>query len=362
MDSAVHTHRRPTLLVSVLAALALMVAACGPGAGPGGDPTTAATVNGEGITVTELEARYEIIAANPEFAEQIAADEDGELTRAVQARLLTEMIESRIVDQGANELGVELDDEAVAQRRAELIEEVGGQDAFDDLVERSGLGEEEINRQIREITLRDRVQEALTGDVEVTDEEVEAFYSEHRGERYERLSARHVLTETEEEADEVIERIEAGEDFAEVAREVSIDTGSGAEGGDLGEFGRGQMVPEFEEAAFEAEVGELVGPVQSQFGFHVIEVTDRAVDELADVEEEIRTNLAAEREATAAAEWLDEQVAAAEITVNPRFGEWDAERREVVTGDALTLPGEPDPEPAAPDGQPPELDAAPVEE
>ncbi len=89
------------------------------------------------------------------------------------------------------------------------------------------------------------------------------------------VTARHILLEQEEDANTAIDLLEQGNDFAELAQLYSIDTGSGIQGGELGEFGLGMMVPEFEEAAFGAEVGEIIGPVQTQFGYHVIEVTDK---------------------------------------------------------------------------------------
>ena len=83
--------------------------------------------------------------------------------------------------------------------------------------------------------------------------------------------ARHILVETEEEAQVVITRLDNGEDFSVVAIDVSTDTGSGANGGDLGWFGPGRMVPEFENAAFSLKVGETSLPIQSDFGFHIIQ-------------------------------------------------------------------------------------------
>lgn len=84
--------------------------------------------------------------------------------------------------------------------------------------------------------------------------------------------ARHILVETEEEANDVIARFNAGEEFADLAIELSTDTGTASNGGDLGWFTYDTMVPEFAEAAFSAEVGSVTGPVQSDYGWHVIQV------------------------------------------------------------------------------------------
>jgi len=125
----------------------------------------------------------------------------------------------------------------------------------------------------------------LRSEITVPEAELRAAYEERRDEftRPEQVRARHVLVRTGqksvEEARAVLaearRRIEGGEDFGAVARELSEDPGSAARGGDLGWFGRGQMVPPFEEAAFSAADGELVGPVESDFGVHLLEVTGR---------------------------------------------------------------------------------------
>lgn len=89
-----------------------------------------------------------------------------------------------------------------------------------------------------------------------------------------RASARHILVPSAEQANEIKARIEAGEDFAEMARTYS-QCPSSAQGGDLGTFSPGQMVKEFNDVCFNDEVGVVHGPVQTRFGFHLIEVTDR---------------------------------------------------------------------------------------
>jgi peptidyl-prolyl cis-trans isomerase C len=110
----------------------------------------------------------------------------------------------------------------------------------------------------------------------VTETEAKKVYDEQVGKipPQDEIRARHILVATLDEAKEVVELIRRGDDFAEVAKAKSKDTGSGAQGGDLGYFTRGQMVKPFEDAAFALKAGEMSEPVESQFGWHVIKVED----------------------------------------------------------------------------------------
>lgn len=87
-------------------------------------------------------------------------------------------------------------------------------------------------------------------------------------------SARHILVDTEEQCLQLKEKIQEGEDFAEIAR-IHSNCPSKAQGGDLGKFGPGMMVKEFDEVVFSADVNSLQGPVKTQFGYHLLEVTSR---------------------------------------------------------------------------------------
>jgi peptidyl-prolyl cis-trans isomerase C len=86
--------------------------------------------------------------------------------------------------------------------------------------------------------------------------------------------ARHILVKTEEQCNELKKSIESGTDFAAAAKQHSLCP-SGRQGGDLGEFGKGQMVPEFDKVVFTGEINKVLGPVKTQFGYHLIQVTSR---------------------------------------------------------------------------------------
>lgn len=128
--------------------------------------------------------------------------------------------------------------------------------------------------------------EKLAEGVEVTDEEIQAAYDARFAgfEPEKEYNASHILVETEEEAAALIEELNGGADFAELAREHSTGP-SGPGGGELGWFGLGRMVPEFEAAVVGLEVGEVSAPVQTQFGWHVVKLNDSRVPEAPALDE-----------------------------------------------------------------------------
>jgi peptidyl-prolyl cis-trans isomerase C len=123
-------------------------------------------------------------------------------------------------------------------------------------------------------------------ETQVTEEAIQAAYDEQVAEfsPEPEVRARHILVPTEEEANEIRAEIEGGREFADAASEYGTD-GTRANGGDLGYFSTGMMVPEFEQAAMALEIGELSQPVQSQFGFHLIYLEDRRLSEAPPLEE-----------------------------------------------------------------------------
>lgn len=134
-------------------------------------------------------------------------------------------------------------------------------------------------------------------DAAITDEALKAAYDAQyaSAEPQTEYNAAHILVDSEELAKELKAKIDAGEDFAKLAKENSKDTGSGAAGGELGWFGLGMMVKPFEDAVIAAEVGKVTEPVQSQFGWHIILVKETR-PKAAPALDEVRDQLAAEIE------------------------------------------------------------------
>lgn len=162
------------------------------------------------------------------------------------------------------------------------------QEFVDRVLRPARLNEAYFRRVVQASLLRDKLQTALVPDVPSEQDQVRFRYLNARDAQdaqskiadlqsgtTEQVQARHILVETAEQAQDILGQLQAGEDFARLAAEFSMDESNKDQEGDLGWFGRGQMVPEFEQAAFEGEVGLYPTPVETQFGYHIIDVIAR---------------------------------------------------------------------------------------
>lgn len=177
-----------------------------------------------------------------------------------------------------------------------------------------------------EITLDNLRRQLLAGEVvnaigeaALTEEALQAAYDAVFAEipPSTEYNAAHILVATEEEALAIVTRLDAGEDFAAIAQELSLDTGSGAAGGELGWFGLGMMVPEFESAVLAlaegGENGAISAPVQSQFGWHIVRLNETRPQEPPTLDD-VRAELESQVRSQAIQDSLAELEAAAEVT------------------------------------------------
>ncbi len=185
-------------------------------------------------------------------------------------------------------------------RKKELVEDLVLEKLFYNEAKKRGLqNDKEVKETLAEAQKKIMISKFIKDEVEVksavTDKEAQDYYDSHREEFAipERWGASHILVKTEEEAKAVLDELSKGKSFEELAKEKSQDA-SAKKGGDLGYFAKGQMVPEFEETAMKLEVGQTSGIVKTQFGFHIIKLTDKKAPEaqqFKDVEARIKNEL-----------------------------------------------------------------------
>jgi foldase protein PrsA len=258
------------------------------------DQETIAIVNGEEIATTDYE--NDLIRVLYSVTRNYMVDwndpQAAAVLPALQGQALDEAIDRALLRQIADQEDVVPDSDAIDAEVTELEAQVEGSEAFADWAEfltENGLTEESLRDLLADGLVVDALTEAL--DVPRSAEHVQAS---------------HILVADEETGQEVLDKLAEGEDFADLAAEYSTDPGSKDAGGDLGWFPRGAMVPEFEEAAFSLEPGEISDLVQSQFGYHIILV--QAMEE-RDLDEAVYAQMQQQEFQT----WFEAQQAAATI-------------------------------------------------
>jgi len=300
--------------------------------------TYAASVNGERISkeaaanafsnlVNQYYAYYQQSGQNPN---ELFAGASGALTLLqFQADTLQSLIRQVLYNQTADERHIRIGsrevDAAYATEYNNLLEQNGiDEEILTNYLASQGRTLAEFQQALRgdiETQLQNEaLREVIVGIVEPTDDELLGYFESNivRYDVPEQVRASHILTPDEETAWEVHGLLLAGGDFAELASRYSEDTGNRDTGGDLDWFGRGRMVQEFEDVAFALEVGEISEPVKTQFGYHVIKLTDRQeahTPTLDEVRDAVRDDYIADEEAERFSEWYENLYASSEIEI-----------------------------------------------
>lgn len=279
-----------------------------------------ARVNGVGILREDydnaLAQTQQQLAAS---GQQLAATDLDVLRR----QILDQLIAEELIYQEALALEITATEEQVNAQIQQIKSQFATDEQWQNALAQSGTTEEDLRDSLeRQLMIQQVVGLQLESDQQVTADEIQTFYEENPGffEQPEQIAARHILIsteglETEEQiaeargrAEEIRGELLEGAEFTALAQEKS-EGPSGPRGGDLGTFGRGQMVAPFEEAAFALEIGEISSVVQTQFGFHVIQVTDK-IDSgavpLADVTGQIEQYLLQQKQAEVINGYVDE--------------------------------------------------------
>lgn len=348
-------------LLSLLALVALAVSACAYGGSPV-DPA-AVSVGGRSVSAADLEDELAWLAENPTAVQSlfgqpvpIEGEAEGSYSPQAASLLVNLHLQRMLVEAAVDELDAEVSDEARDGARAQV------EQAFADSELPASLSDALVALVAADSTIGEVIGAEVAESADIAEEELRAAYEAALPEQTE-VCASHILVgfsddledgrdptfepsdEQVEAAEEAIEeaaaRLEAGEDFATVASEVSDDTGSGAQGGELGCGPPSQYVGEFAQATLEQPVGEVGEPVRTDFGFHLILVTERTAPTFEELEPQLRQAATQPAAQERFAEVREAVVARFDVRVDPRYGSWDAESFQVVppTGaqDAPTL-------------------------
>ncbi|MGI5920999.1 MAG: peptidylprolyl isomerase [Syntrophomonadaceae bacterium] len=196
------------------------------------------------------------------------------LVKANGQQTLDTIISQKVIAMEATKAKVVVSDAEIEAELNKYYEQYGGQDAFNQTLAMSGYTLDDVKQDVVK-TLQ--AKKLLKPRIKITEKELKTYFEENKAAfvQEEQVKASHILVETETKAKEVKRKLDNGEDFSKLAREYSADTATKDNGGDLGFFSRGEMVAEFEEAAFSLNVGEVSNPVKTEYGYHIIKVTDK---------------------------------------------------------------------------------------
>ena len=247
------------LIVGVITILAISLIGCS-------QEVVVARVNDEKIT-------------KDEYYDQLVA-QNGQ-------QVLNALIAEKIMELEVKKLNIEVTDEEIEAELTEMEEYYGGEEEFKNFLTYVGYSYDDIKN---DTETNIKLKKLLAPYIEITDEEKKEYFESNKVsfDQPEQVKASHILVETKEIADEVKSKLNDGEDFAKLAKEYSKDLSNSENGGDLGYFGRGQMVAPFEETVFSMEINEISEPVETNFGFHIIKLDDYNEGEEAVFEDKIK--------------------------------------------------------------------------
>ena len=294
--------------------IALVAPACGSDDGPGTAPAGSVAVVGDkeipksefDRIIGQAEKSYE--AQGQEFPKTGSPEYNN-----LRDSIVKSLVERAEFELEAEEMDIEITDEEIEKRLDELKQQFfeGDDEKYRKEIAKQGLTDEQVRAEIRARLISEKLFEAVTGTVKVTDADIKAYYDKNKAqfEKPESREVRHILVKTKARADDIHARLEGGGDFAKLAAQYSQDASSAKKGGKYSAV-KGASVEPFDKFVFAANTGDLSEPVKTQFGWHVIEVLSdikpKSVTPLKEVEPSIRDTLLREKQNEAMRKWVND--------------------------------------------------------
>jgi len=279
----------------------------------------AAVVNGVAIPMEQYTKELNIqVDRVSQQGQQVTDDQMAELKK----NILESLIEREVLYQQSQKAGIQITDKTVDDQLAGIKKRFPNETEFKNALDKMKLSEDEVKGQIkRGLSIKELIDQQITSKVVVTDEESKAYYDKNTQmfKQPEQIKASHILIKVDAKADEakkaearkkieeVQQKLKDGGDFADLAKEYS-EGPSNTKGGDLGYFGRGQMVKPFENAALALKPNEVSDVVETRFGYHIIKVFDTKQEQTlayADVKTQIIQRMKQEKIEKEAGQYVD---------------------------------------------------------
>ncbi|MED3984835.1 peptidylprolyl isomerase [Peribacillus simplex] len=226
------------------------------------------------------------------------------------------LITNKLVELEAEKAGIKIKDEEIQKEIDTMVESYGDEKSLKEQLEASGSSMEALKK---DIVVYLQTKKLVEPRITVTDDEISTYFEDNKDTfaQAEQVEASHILVEDEKTAKKVAKEIAEGGDFAKLAAEYSTDTETADNGGSLGYFGKGDMVEEFEDVAFDLDINKVSDPVKSEYGYHIIKVTGKKEAKKANLEDSkdvIKETLLSERLQEEYPVWLAEVKKDHEIT------------------------------------------------
>ena len=297
-----------------LCALALALAVAGCGGGSKKVPADAvAVVDGQEVARSDYDALLTQAKKSYKNQKRDFPKAGSQEFQTLKNQAVQFLVQREQFEQEAKALDVKITDKQVDARLEQIQKQYFGGDKkkFNAQLKAQGLTEAQVRNDIRAQIISEKIFAEVTGDVKVTDKQVEDYYNKNKSQysQPESREVRHILVKTRAQADDIYNQLKAGADFAALAKKYSQDTGSKANGGKL-TISKGQTVAPFDQTAFLLKKNEISKPVKTEFGFHVIQpigdVKPAKVTPLKDVKDSIKQQLAQTKKNEAMTKWVDE--------------------------------------------------------
>jgi len=192
----------------------------------------------------------------------------------LKGQAITFLVQQAEVEEQAESMGIDISDDKVDKEIARYKKQFygGSDERYEKAVKQQGLTDEQARDAIRQQLVSQALFKKVTGDVKISDADIQEYYSSHKTQyvQPESRDVRHILVPKKELADSLYQQLKGGANFAQLAKRYSKDPGSAANGGKL-TVTKGQTVPEFDKTAFSLKNGELSQPVKTQYGYHIIQ-------------------------------------------------------------------------------------------